>query len=48
MAFGYALIMMVNIQYAVGERKQDAKIEDYLPFMRGKQNKTFKFGKLRF
>lgn len=48
MAFGYALIMMVNIQYAVGERKQEAKIEDYLPFMRGKQNKTFKFGKLRF
>ena len=31
-----------------GMKKQKAKIEDYLPFMRGKQNKTFKFGKLRF
>jgi hypothetical protein len=44
MAFGYALTMMVNINFSPDKVKQEAKIEDYLPFFR-KSNGKGLFGR---
>jgi len=44
MAFGYALTMMVNINFSPDKIKQEAKIEDYLPFFR-KSNGKGLFGR---
>lgn len=44
MAFGYALTMMVNINFSPDKVKQEAKIEDYLPFYR-KNNGRGLFGR---